>query len=109
MTTAVTTTSTQEHPSAACLTSDRRGRRAARPVRLSATDALVLLVGMIPFGVVVGITAATLQVTAAGALGVFGLLYAGTSQMAGFAQMAAGSAPLAVIATMVIVNARLML
>ena len=36
---------------------DARGRRAARPVRFGVTDALTLLIGMIPFGVVVGITA----------------------------------------------------
>jgi len=88
---------------------DQQSRRADLPVRLAAADALILLVGMVPFGIVVGITAATIQVTGGAALGVSGLLYAGTSQMAGFAQLAAGSAPLAVIATMVIVNARLLL
>jgi hypothetical protein len=113
MSTAVDASSTQQHLSAGPRTTDHRIRHAAHPVRLAATDALVLPVGMIPFGVVVGITAATLQATdpaqpatGAGALGVSGLLYAGTSQMAGFAQLAAVSAPLAVIATMVIANTR---
>ncbi len=88
---------------------DAGGRRAARPVRFGVTDALTLLTGMIPFGVVVGITASLLHITGPAALGTSGLLYAGTAQMAGFAQLAAGSAPIAVITTILIVNARLLL
>ena len=88
---------------------DPRRRRAARPIRLATTDALTLLIGMVPFGVVVGVTASLLEITGPAALGTSAFLYAGTSQMAGFAQLAAGSAPLAVIATIVIVNARLLL
>jgi len=88
---------------------DPRCRRATRPILLATTDALTLLIGMVPFGVVVGVTASLLDITGPAALGTSAFLYAGTSQMAGFAQLAAGSAPLAVIATIVIVNARLLL
>jgi predicted branched-subunit amino acid permease len=88
---------------------DARARRAAHPVRFAVTDASTLLTGMVPFGIVVGITASLLDVTGPAAFGTSGLLFAGTAQMAGFAQLAAGSAPIAVITTILIVNARLLL
>jgi predicted branched-subunit amino acid permease len=59
--------------------------------------------------VVVGITASLLHITGPAALGASGLLYAGTAQMAGFAQLVEGSAPTTAITTMLIVNARLLL
>jgi len=92
-----------------CADDDPRCRRATGPMRYAITDGLTLLLGMVPFGVVVGVTASVLGMTGPAALGVSAFLYAGTSQMAGFAQLAAGSAPLAVIATIAVVNARLML
>lgn len=102
-------TATPDDPAADCADDDPRCHRATRPIRHAATDGLTLLIGMVPFGVVVGVTAAALGMTGPAALGVSAFLYAGTSQMAGFAQLAAGSAPLAVIATIAVVNARLML
>jgi predicted branched-subunit amino acid permease len=51
-----------------------RDRRTARPVRFAVTDTLTLLTGMIPFGVVVGITASLLHITGPAALGASGLL-----------------------------------
>jgi predicted branched-subunit amino acid permease len=108
-TTAMPAPGTLASPTADTDDDDPRCRRAVRPIRLATTDALTLLIGMVPFGLVVGVTAALLGITSPAALGTSAFLYAGTSQMAGFAQLAAGSAPLAVIATIVIVNARLLL
>jgi predicted branched-subunit amino acid permease len=108
-TTALAAPATPERPAANPADEDPRCRRAARPIRLATIDALTLLIGMVPFGVVVGATASLLAITGPAALGVSAFLYAGTAQMAGFAQLAAGSAPLAIIATIVIVNARLLL
>ena len=88
---------------------DPRCRRTIRPVRHAVSDALIISTGMMPFGLVVGITAAAQNIVGAGAVGVTAFLYAGTAEMAGFAQLAAGSAPAAAIATVVIVNARLLL
>jgi predicted branched-subunit amino acid permease len=87
---------------------DPRFRRTTRPVRHAISDALIISTGMMPFGLVVGAAAAQ-QIVGPGAVGVTAFLYAGTAEMAGFAQLAAGSAPLAAIATIVIVNARLLL
>ena len=98
-----------DDPAADCADDDPQCRRATRPMRHATTDGLTLLIGMVPFGVVVGVTSSLLGMTGPAALGASAFLYAGTSQMAGFAQLAAGSAPLAVIATIAVVNARLML
>lgn len=86
-----------------------RCRRTRRPLRLGAADALALLTGMMPFGLVVGITAAFGHTAGVDAYGASALLFAGTAEMAGFAQIALGTAPLAAIATIVVVNARILL
>lgn len=119
----MSTSITASHPpdaDAACTNADQAplpsstgtvnaGRRTTRPIRGGIVDASLMLVGMMPFGVVVGVSAALLGLTDPGTLGSSALLYAGTAEMAGLAQVAAGSAPFAVVATMVIVNARLLL
>lgn len=80
-----------------------------RPLRTGLKAAWPLIAGMAPFGVVVGVAAATQHADALPMLGGSGLLFAGTAQMAAFALISAGAAPFAVLATVVIVNARLLM
>jgi predicted branched-subunit amino acid permease len=105
------TTTPAAPPAGACPEpcSHDRCRSTRRPMRSALTDTLPLLTGMVPFGVVVGVTATVDHFDGPATLLASAALYAGTSQMAGFAQLAAGSLPVAVIATIMIVNARLLL
>lgn len=52
---------------------DPRCRRTTSPIRFATAGALTLLIGMVPFGVVVVVTASTLAITGPGRHGASGL------------------------------------
>jgi predicted branched-subunit amino acid permease len=77
------------------------------PIAAAARHTAPLLAGMVPFGLVVGVTATLAQADGPLTALTSALLYAGTAEMAGFAQITAGTTALAAVVTMMIVNARL--
>jgi predicted branched-subunit amino acid permease len=68
-----------------------------------------LLVGIAPFGMVIGVTVAGSGVPAVAGLSTGWLIYAGSAQLAAIQLLAAGTAPVVVVATVLAVNARLLL
>lgn len=77
--------------------------------RTGVRDAVPLQVGLIPYGLIVGIAAVRVGLTPVEALSLSAFIYAGASQLAAI-DLLAGNAPLAVIVfTGAVVNARFLL
>jgi len=68
-----------------------------------------LLVGIAPFGMVIGVTVADSGMPPLAGLSTGWLIYAGSAQLAVIDALSAGTAPLVVIATVLVINARLLL
>lgn len=86
------------------------GLAAQRREFLSGARAMLpWLVGVVPFGLVIGVTIAESSVshTAGWATGV--TIYAGSAQLAAIELLDHGAAPLAIVATVLLINARLVL
>jgi predicted branched-subunit amino acid permease len=94
-----------------------RGRGGVRPaagaVRRIDRDALrdvwPALLGLAPFGLVVGVTIAQSRFGPALGLGSAALFFGGTAHLAALTLLTAGAGPAAVLATVVVVNSRLAL
>lgn len=72
-------------------------------------DALPILLGLAPFGVLIGVTIDQFAFDPAVGLVSAALLVGGTAHLTALTLLATGAAPLAVIAAVIIINARLML
>ena len=68
-----------------------------------------LVVGVVPFGLVAGVTAVEAGLSALQAVGMSVLVYAGASQLAAIELIGRAASPLVVAATVAIVNARLVM
>jgi len=68
-----------------------------------------LLLGIAPFGMVIGVTVADRDIPAAAGLSTGLLIYAGSAQLAAIELLAGGAAPVVLVATVLAVNARLLL
>ncbi|NIA25408.1 MAG: branched-chain amino acid ABC transporter permease [Gammaproteobacteria bacterium] len=71
-----------------------------------ARDIAPILVGVIPFGLIVGVTAVAIGLTAVQAVGLSVIVFAGAAQLAMIELLKTGSPTLVVIATALIINAR---
>ncbi|GGM56902.1 4-azaleucine resistance transporter AzlC [Halarchaeum rubridurum] len=72
-----------------------------------ARDAVPMLLGIVPFGLVTGVASADAGLTLAQSLGLSAFVFAGASQLAALSLVEQGSAFLAVVATAVAVNLRM--
>ena len=68
-----------------------------------------LLVGIAPFGMVIGVTVADRGISPVAGLSTGWLIYGGSAQLAAIELLAGGAAPVVVVATVLAVNARLLL
>ncbi len=71
-----------------------------------ARTTLPLLPGIAPFGFIAGIAAVDAGLPASVAVAMSALIFAGASQLAAISLMAAGAAPLVVLATILVINLR---
>lgn len=88
------------------------GHRRPQGVAVAVGDAWPIVASVAPFGLVVGVTIALVAargVPAAAGLAATPLLFGGSAQLAALDLLASGAGALAVIATVAIVNARLVL
>ncbi|WNW09806.1 AzlC family ABC transporter permease [Pseudomonas sp. DTU_2021_1001937_2_SI_NGA_ILE_001] len=67
---------------------------------------LPLIPGVIPFGLVTGVTAIDMGLSPASTLGMTALFYAGSAQMAALQLTQAGVVPIAIVVTALIINLR---
>jgi predicted branched-subunit amino acid permease len=65
------------------------------------------LAGIVPFGLVIGVSAAQADIPAAAGWLTGPLIYAGSAQLAAIGMLGAGAAPMAVVAVTLVINVRL--
>ena len=78
-----------------------------REIAAGARAMVPWLAGIIPFGLVIGVSAARADVPALAGWLTGPLIYAGSSQLATISMLGAGAAPVAVVASALIINLRL--
>jgi predicted branched-subunit amino acid permease len=92
------------------VTGDEAGERGERGAfRAGVVRTAPLVVGVVPFGLVAGVTAVEAGLSALQAVGMSVLVYAGASQLAAIELIGRAASPLVVAATVAIVNARLVM
>jgi predicted branched-subunit amino acid permease len=89
----------------------RSTSRAAGPRldRAALRDVWPIVLSLVPFGVLVGVTIARTGVDTGLGLGSAALFFGGSAHLAALTQLAAGAGPLAVLGCVLVVNARLAL
>lgn len=70
-------------------------------------DVAPMLLGVAPFGMITGVTAASVGLTPAEALGMSALVFAGASQLAGLALLGQGAGFWVIVATTFMINLRM--
>jgi predicted branched-subunit amino acid permease len=80
-----------------------------RPGRTAVRDIAPMLLGIAPFGMLIGLTLTTHPVGVGAGLGSAALYYGGTGHLAVLQMLTAGAGPPAVVAAVAVVNARLVL
>jgi predicted branched-subunit amino acid permease len=83
--------------------------RASRIDRGAIRDIAPMLVGMAPFGMLIGLTLGSHPVGVAAGLGSAALYYGGTGHLAALQMITVGAGPPAIVAAVVVINARLLL
>lgn len=73
---------------------------------LGAQDALPVLLGIIPFGMIAGVTAVGVGLSPAHAIAMSAMVFAGSSQLAGLQLIGAGAHPFVIFLTTFIINLR---
>lgn len=71
-----------------------------------AKDVAPMLLGVAPFGTIAGVTAASVGLGTAEALGLSALVFAGASQLAGLALLGQGASAWVIVATTLMINLR---
>ena len=78
-----------------------------RDVAVGARAMVPWLAGLVPFGLVIGVSAAHADVPALAGWLTGPLIYAGSAQLATIGMLSAGAAPMAVVAVALVINVRL--
>ncbi len=84
-------------------------RRGPRVDRDALRDCWPVLLGIVPFGLLIGVTITHIGIGAPLGLGSAAAMYGGAGHLAALTLLATGAGPLGVLAAVVVVNARLML
>lgn len=84
-----------------------RGPETARSLLSGARAMLPWLVGVVPFGLVIGVTVSESHVPAAAGWATGAIIYAGSAQLATVDLLDHGAAPIMIIITALVINARL--
>jgi predicted branched-subunit amino acid permease len=84
-------------------------QRRRRIDRAAVRDIAPMLLGMAPFGLLIGLTIGSHTVGTAAGLGSAALYYGGTAHLAALQMITAGAGPPAVLAGVIAINARLLL
>ena len=95
-------------PTASVLTEPRITATTGQELLGGARAMLPWLVGVIPFGLVIGVTIAESSVSPLAGVATGSTIYAGSAQLATVQLLDRGAAPLAIILTALIINARLL-
>jgi predicted branched-subunit amino acid permease len=77
--------------------------------RTAVRDMTPIVLGLMPFGLLIGLTISTHRAGTAGGLGSAALIFGGTAHLAALTLITAGAGPLTVLAGVLVINSRLLL